>query len=114
MPFGNVILDAIDPTDLAAIRPHLTEMTLQQQTVLYDPGDMVKRVYFPTTSIVSLVVTLSTGEVVEAAMVGRDGVVGAAAGLDGQISLMRAIVQLSGDAYSCDVGLFKEAVLESR
>jgi hypothetical protein len=40
-------------------------------------------VYFPYDAIVSLVVTLSTGEMIEAAMVGRDGVIGALAALDG-------------------------------
>ena len=45
----------------------------------------------------SLVVTLSTGEMIEAAMVGRDGVVGASAALDGKISLSRGIIQLSGE-----------------
>jgi hypothetical protein len=67
---------------------------------------------FPTGAIVSLVIGLSTGEMIEAAMVGRDGVVGAAA-LDGKISLSRAIVQLGGGAFRCDVDALKGAALQS-
>jgi CRP-like cAMP-binding protein len=46
-------------------------------------------------------------------MVGRDGIVGAAAALDGRISLSRAIVQLSGSCLECDVGSLKRAALKS-
>jgi hypothetical protein len=62
---------------------------------------------------VSLVVTLSTEEMIEAAMVGRDGVVGASAALDGRISLSRAIVQIGGHGVSCDVDVLKRAAMES-
>ena len=52
-------------------------------------------------------VTLSTGEMVEAAMVGRDGVVGALAALDGEVSLSRGVVQLGGDGMVCDPDALK-------
>jgi CRP-like cAMP-binding protein len=70
-------------------------------------------VYFPTTAIVSLVVSLSTGETVEAAMVGKDGVVGAAAALDGNTSINRAVVQIAGDGLVCDAAALKGAALQS-
>jgi hypothetical protein len=63
---------------------------------LLEAEQEIKHVYFPTGAVVSLVVTLESGDVVEAAMVGSDGVVGASAALDGRISLSRGIVQLSG------------------
>jgi CRP-like cAMP-binding protein len=50
---------------------------------------------------------------IEAAMVGRDGVVGAAASLDGKISLSRAIVQLAGEAMICEVSTLKGAAMQS-
>jgi CRP-like cAMP-binding protein len=53
----------------------------------------VKEVYFPYSGIVSLVVELKEGDMVEAAMVGHDGVVNAASSLDGKVSLNKAIVQ---------------------
>ena len=50
---------------------------------------------------------------VEAAMVGRDGIVGALAALDGRISFSRAIIQIAGDAFMCDVRLLKQTAMKS-
>ena len=51
---------------------------------------------------------------IEAAMVGKDGVVGASAALDGKISLSRAIVQMTGDAVMCDLEVLKKAAMQSQ
>jgi CRP-like cAMP-binding protein len=89
----------------------LRPIDLEQQTILYDAGDTVDRVYFPFDAVVSIVATLSTGETIEAAMVGRDGVVGALAALDGKVSFSRAIVQLGGSGAACDVNKLKTAAI---
>ena len=64
--------------------------------MLAENGTPVTDVYFPYSGIVSLVVELKEGDMVEAAMVGRDGVVNAASALDGRVSLNKAIVQARG------------------
>src|SRR3954464_10117915 len=110
---SNAILASLSEGDAAALRPHLQATHLQQKTVLYETGDTIKAVYFPTTAVVSLVVGLATGEMTEAAMVGRDGAVGIASALDGKVSLSRAIVQLGGDAMVCDPAAFRSAALQS-
>lgn len=68
--------------DLAALQPSLKLVDLEQEQVLFEAGDNIDATYFPTSAVISIVVTLSTGQVVEAAMVGRDGVIGASAALD--------------------------------
>ena len=45
--------------------------------MLFEAGDSIDATYFPTSAVISIAVALSSGPVVEAAMVGRDGVVGA-------------------------------------
>ena len=110
---SNLILDALSPADAAALKPHLKSEYLEQKRVLYEAGDTISTVYFPTSSIVSIVVGLSTGETIEAAMIGNDGVVGAAAGLDARLSMSRAVVQLSGDAVSCEIRALKSTALQS-
>ena len=87
----NLLLASLSAADLKLLEPHLRPLELQQQKVLFEAGQSVSIVYFPYDAVVSLVVTLSTGEAIEAAMVGRDGVVGALAALDGRISLSRAV-----------------------
>ena len=110
---SNAILASLSESDTAALRPHLRATHLQQKTVLFEAGDTIKAVYFPTTAVVSLVVTLATGEMTEAAMVGRDSAVGVASALDGKVALSRAVVQLSGDAMVCDPAAFRAATLQS-
>src|SRR3954470_18813127 len=110
---SNAILSSLSASDAAALRPHLKATHLPQKMVLFETGDTIKAVYFPTTAVVSLVVTLATGEMTEAAMVGRDGAIGIASALDGKVSLSRAIVQLGGDAMVCDPAAFRSAALQS-
>jgi CRP-like cAMP-binding protein len=110
---SNAILASITEMDSAALRPHLKPTYLKQKTVLYEVGDAVSLIYFPTNAVISLVVTLATGEMTEAAMVGRDGAVGIASALDGKIALSRAIIQLSGDAFTCDPMVFRRVAMQS-
>ena len=113
MPNANLLLASLSAVDTAFISPHLKPVHLASQRVLFDAGATVDRVYFPSGSIVSLVVTLSTGEMIEAAMVGKDGIVGASAALDGKISLSRAIVQIGGDAMTCELDVIRKAAMQS-
>src|SRR3954470_22651579 len=110
---SNAVLASLPASDIAALRPHLKATHLQQKTVLYEAGDTINSVYFPISAVVSLVVTLTTGETTEAAMVGKDGAVGMASALDGKVALSRAIVQLGGDAMVCDPAAFKGTAMQS-
>lgn len=110
----NLLLASLSQDDQSLLQPHLRPVTLAQHTVLYDVGDPIASVYFPVDAVVSLVVTLSTGEMIEAAMVGRDGVVGATAALNGRTSLSRAIVQLAGRGLQCSVEALKRVALQSQ
>jgi CRP-like cAMP-binding protein len=110
---GNAILASLPKSDASSIRPHLKAIHLPQKTVLFEAGSTIKTVYFPISALISLVVTLETGEMTEAAMVGRDGAVGIASALDGKISMSRGIVQLAGDALVCDPAAFKSVAMQS-
>lgn len=114
MPNSNYLLRSLAPGDAAALKPHLRHVSLNSKQVLFEAGDLITNVYFPVTTVVSLVISLSTGEMIEAAMVGRDGVVGAAAALDGRASLSLAIVQLPGDAFECSVDALAGAAFQSK
>jgi CRP-like cAMP-binding protein len=113
MPHSNAIIAALPSSDAAALLPLLKNIHLESKKILFNPGDLIESVYFPTSAVVSLVVALSTGEMVEGAMVGKDGVVGVAAALDSKIALIQAIVQLPGDALVCDASAFKGVALQS-
>ncbi len=109
----NRLLAQIDPDDLARLEPFLKLTPYKQHTVLFEADQEIEHVFFPSGAVVSLVVALESGEMVEAAMVGLDGVVGASAALDGRISLSRGIVQLPGDIIVCSLSGLKVAAMQS-
>jgi CRP-like cAMP-binding protein len=100
---ANQMLATLTQADRDALLPHLKVVELPQELVLFDAGDTVKAIYFPHAGIVSLVVDLTSGDMIEAAMVGRDGVVGGSAALNGDMSLNKAVVQLTGRASIAEV-----------
>jgi CRP-like cAMP-binding protein len=70
--------------------------------VLARAGGPVTRVHFLSSGVISLVVAMSVGDMIETAMVGNDGVLNAASALDGKVSLNKGIVQLAGVASVID------------
>jgi len=99
----NRLLAAQPAEVFAALEPHLKIVDLTIGEVTAEPGGEIKRVYFPHSGVVSLVVQLRVGEMIETAMIGRDGVLNVSAALDGKVSYNKGIVQLSGVASAIDV-----------
>jgi CRP-like cAMP-binding protein len=95
---SNRMLASLAAPDVTAILPHLKFIELPQETVLFEDGDPINLVYFPQSGIVSLLVDLASGEMIETGMVGRDSLVGGLSALDGRVSLNRAVVQVAGAA----------------
>ena len=108
----NMLLNTLPAKTFAAIEPHLKTVELVHGEVLGEPGDSITRVYFPHSGVISLVVELSVGDMIETAMVGRDGALNISSALDGKVSLNKAIVQLAGAASTIDVDQLRKIVRE--
>lgn len=67
--------------------------------VLYESGDKLRHVYFPTDSIVSLLYVMESGASAEISVVGNEGIVGVSLFMGGESTPSRAIVQSGGTAY---------------
>ena len=67
--------------------------------VLYEPGDTLRFVYFPSDCIVSLLYVLEDGSSAEISVVGNDGLIGIALFMGGETTPSRAIVQSGGSAF---------------
>jgi CRP-like cAMP-binding protein len=74
---------------------------------LFEAGETLRSVYFPVTSVVSLLVRYDDGRAVEAATVGREGVVGLAALMDSDVADLRAVVQMGGEILRVPVDRFR-------
>jgi len=105
----NHLLQSLSAAEFEALRPHLEFVDLVRETVLVEAGAPLTHVYLPHSGVISLIVRLSEGQTVEVAMVGRDGLFGAAAALDGGISLTDAVVLLPGTAAILDVARVRAA-----
>jgi CRP-like cAMP-binding protein len=80
--------------------------------VVAEAGSAVRQVYFPYSGVISLVVELDVGTMIETAMVGRDGALNAASALDGKVSLNKGIVQVAGSAGTIEVNRFRRLATE--
>jgi CRP-like cAMP-binding protein len=98
VPVRNEMLSSLPASEREALGVHLTRTLLPRDSVLHQTGATVKKVYFPESGAISLVVDLTTGEVIESALVGSDGAVGGFAALNGWPALNKAVVQIESSA----------------
>ncbi len=106
-PHQNLLLAALpsDEYERLALQMEFVEMPLG--SVVYESGTTMRWVYFPTTSIVSLLYMLEDGESAEIAVVGKDGIVGVSLFMGGESTSSRAVVQSAGHAYKLKAPLLK-------
>jgi CRP-like cAMP-binding protein len=104
---SNCLLQALPEAEFEVLRPHISVVELVRETVLAEAGAPLTYIYLPHSGVISLMVSLSEGQTVDVAMVGRDSVVGALAALDGGISLTDAVVRLPGTASIVGVADFR-------
>jgi CRP-like cAMP-binding protein len=98
-PEQNHLLAALSPAERERIYPHLELVPMPLGKVLYESGDKLRHVYFPTDSIVSLLYVLENGSSAEISVVGNEGLIGIALFMGGETTPSRAIVQSAGNAY---------------
>ncbi len=66
----NQLLASLSEADFLLVIPQLRSIDLVRDHVLTSTGGAVTQVYFPHSGVISLVVSLSSGETIEAAMIG--------------------------------------------
>jgi len=96
---ANWLLDALPFEDYERLRPDLEPVSFSLGEVVYESGDQLAHVYFPTTSQVSLLYTMLDGATAEMGLVGKEGVVGIALFMGGDTTPNRAVVQNGGQAF---------------
>jgi CRP-like cAMP-binding protein len=97
-PGVNRLLATLTTKEYKRLLPKLKTVSLVLGEVLYEPGDVIKYVYFPNDSIISLISELSETSLLEVGMVGNEGMAGLAVFMGVNSSSTRALVQGSGTA----------------
>ena len=95
-PKLNQLLAALPDAQRAPWLPQLELVDMPLGRVLYESGSKMTHVYFPTTSIVSLLYVLDNGASAEIAVVGNEGIVGVSLFMGGGSTPSRAVVQSAG------------------
>lgn len=106
-PQQNHLLAALPEADYVRIQPLLEYVTMPLGKTLYESGGHLQHVYFPTTSIVSLLYVLESGASAEIAVVGNEGVLGISLFMGGETTPSRAVVQSAGHGYRMQSSLLK-------
>ena len=99
----NQLLGAFEPAALARIMGFMQPVTLKLGTVVCEAGGILKHVYFPQGSVLSLLTVLENGSAIECANIGREGAFGLFAAMYSRTSFNRCIVQLEGHMLRCPI-----------
>jgi CRP-like cAMP-binding protein len=94
----NHLLAALPEEEFARLAPDLKLVSLDLGTVLYESGDQMTHLFFPTTAIISLLYIMENGATAEIGIAGNNGLVGVALFMGGESTSSRAVVQSAGDA----------------
>jgi len=98
-PLQNHLLAVLPGSETERIFQHMELVPLPLGQALYESGDHMDHVYFPTDSIVSLLYVMENGASAEIAVVGNEGIVGIALFMGGETMPNRAVVQSGGHAF---------------
>ncbi|OLO02870.1 Crp/Fnr family transcriptional regulator [Salinicola socius] len=98
-PQQNLLLAALPHESKKRLVDHLELVSLPLGKVMYESGETMRYVYFPTDSIISLLYVMESGASAEISVVGNEGVVGIALFMGGESTPSRAIVQSGGYAF---------------
>src|SRR6202162_4714889 len=106
-PNQNRLLAALPTEEYRRVLPHLELVSMQLGWAVYEADGPQGYVYFPTTSIVSLLYVMQNGASAEIAVTGNDGLVGIALFMGGESTPSRAVVQSAGYGYRLNASALK-------
>jgi len=104
----NHLLDALPAADYTRLKSQLEVIPMALGQVLYEPGARLRHVYFPTTSIVSLLYVMEDGASAEIAVVGNEGMLGISLFMGGETTPSHAVVQSAGYGIRLKAQLLKD------
>jgi CRP-like cAMP-binding protein len=107
-PSQNHLIAALPSAEAERWLPLLESVDMPLGSVLYESGGTLRHVYFPTTSIVSLLYVMENGASAEIAVVGNEGIVGVSIFMGGESTPSRAVVQSAGHGFRLQANTMKE------
>jgi CRP-like cAMP-binding protein len=109
-PGSNQLLAALPRREAARLVPRLEPISLDFEETLYEPDELIRHVYFPTSSVIALLLVLEDGSAAEVGRVGDEGMVGLPVFLGVARSQTRAFVQIPGEALRMKARVFRQQI----
>jgi len=106
----NRILAALSSQEYKQLVPELEPFPLIFGAKVFEPDEIIRHVYFPTSGIVSLLATTGQSASLEVGIVGNEGMVGVSAFMGVKTSPTLAVVQGAGSALRMKVGPFRKTL----
>ena len=106
-PLDNELLAALSQKDYEHLQPLLEPVSFTLGEVIYESGGQMTHVYFPTSSIISLLSLMANGATAEIGVVGYEGIVGISLFLGGATTPSRAVVQSAGSAFKMKADILR-------
>ncbi len=107
-PLTNKLIACLPATELQRWLPNLEQVEFKLGQVLYESGQAMSHVYFPSTAIVSLLYVMENGASAEIAVVGNEGLIGISLFMGGESTLSRAVVQSAGWGFRLRAQMLKD------
>lgn len=107
-PRQNRLLAALAEEEYERLGANLQPVSFSLGEVVYEFAGQLDYVFFPTTSIISLLYTMENGSSAEMGLTGNDGVVGIALFMGGGTMPNRAVVQSAGAAFKMKANVLKD------
>jgi CRP-like cAMP-binding protein len=113
-PTGNQLLDRVPAPERSHVLEASQLVDLAAGAVIHKPGAAVTHVYFPTASVISSLLPMQRGHVIEVSLTGHEGLYGAAAGRGSALSTVRAEVHVPGLAWRMATPAFRRSLATNR
>jgi hypothetical protein len=111
---GNALLDRLSKPSRERMLERLTPIELTFDLLLYEARSEIEYAYFPTTAVLSALVVMRSGAMIEVGTVGKEGAVGLPSGPSPGTSPNRIIVQIGGSGLQIDTAALKRLVSDDR
>jgi CRP-like cAMP-binding protein len=105
----NRLLNGLAAGDLGRLQANLRKVRLPRGQVLHPPGEPIEQVYFPDSGMISMLTVMQSGEQIETAIIGSEGVAGGWVAIDGANANTQTTVQIDGSAWQIPAADFVEA-----
>lgn len=108
IPVTNRILAALPKKEYEQLRPHLKPVNLAPKQVVFEPGELIRYIYFPNDAVLSELVTTERGETVEVNMGGKRGMSGVRVLLGARRTPHLTLVQVPGSALRAKATVLRD------